>query len=204
MKTNLSMALLVGALFQTGCTLTWAPPPSEFERWKKPGVSTQYVKAALLECGYPFPDANIDQLIKEWGASWVSSVLLADRCMENQGFVAEQQKDGTTARCKRKLHPESARYNTSEQIQALERACNPSTPVPAPSVEKRLGSPFCKTYPRSNLCQPMVVPDTSFKKSSARPVLVPQYPVIDRVTPQVQKDSNAQMNHLLQGSGSRK
>ena len=204
MNTALRMMLFIGALSQTGCTLTWAPPPSEFERWEKQGESTQYVKAALLECGYPFPDANIDQLIKTWGGDWDSSAVLTDRCMEKEGFVTKQRKDGTTERCKRKLALESAKYNTPEQIQALEHACNPNTPVPAPSVEKRLGSPFCKTYPRSTLCQPVVVPDASFEKSSVRPVLVPQYPVIDRVTPQVQKDSNAQMNQLLQSSGSRK
>ncbi len=201
MKTNLRVALLIGALFQTGCTLTWAPPPYTFERWKKQGVSTQYIKAALLECGYPFPDANIDQLIKEWGVTWNAKVILTKRCMEKEGFVSD---DGSAYSCQQDLSAESKKYRTAEQIQALEHACNPNTPVPAPSVEKRLGSPFCKTYPRSNLCQPVVVPDTSLEKSSARPVLVPQYPVIDRVTPQVQKDSNAQMNQLLQSSGSRK
>jgi hypothetical protein len=201
MNTALRMMLFIGALFQTGCTLTWAPPPYAFERWKKKGVSTQYTKATLLECGYPFPDANIDQLIKEWGGIWNAKAILTKRCMEKEGFVSE---DGSRYSCQQDLAEQSKKYRTPEQIQALEHACNPSTPVPAPSIEKRLNSPFCKTYPRSSLCQPVVVPDASFEKSSVRPVLVPQYPVIDRVAPQVQKDSNAQMNQLLQSSGSPK
>lgn len=206
MRKRFWVIALMGILLQTGC-MSWNPPPYEFERWKKPGASIQQVMASLLECGYPWPDANIDQLIRAWGLDWVPSSILADRCMEAQGY-AEEGQQGTVRRCTRYLHKESSirKYSTAEQIQALEHACDPNTPTPQPSVEKRLSSPYCKVkeyslYPQ---CQPVVVPSSPQKEPSLLPVIVPQYPVVDRVSPQVQKDSDSQMNQLLQGTGGRR
>jgi len=120
--------------------------------------------------------------------------------METQGF-AEQDGQGTVRRCARYLHQDSVlrKHNTAEQIQALEYACDPNTPVPKPSVEKRLNSPYCKVkeYSQYPQCQPVVVPSSQTKGKTSQPVVVPQYPVTDRLTPEVQKDSNAQMNQLV-------
>jgi len=94
---------------------------------------------------------------------------------------------------------ETKKYSTAEQIEALERACDPNTPAPKPSIEKRLNSHYCKVkeYRQYPQCQPVVVPSSQTNGKTSQPVVVPQYPVTDRVTPQVQKDSNAQMNQLL-------
>ncbi len=187
--------------------MTWQPPPYEFERWKRPGASTQQVMATLFECGYPWPDANIDQLRKAWGTNWVPFSILSDRCMETQGF-SEQDGQGTVRRCARYLHQESSyrKYRTAEQLKVLEHACDPNTPPPKPSVEKRLNSPYCKVkeYSKYPQCQPVVVPSSPTEDKVSRPVVVPYYPPVDRVTPQVQQNSNAQMNQLLQETKTQK
>jgi len=117
--------------------------------------------------------------------------------MESQGYVRDY---GSKEQCKQSLSAQSRKYRTTEQIEALERACDPNTPAPKPSVEKRLNSPYCKVkeYSKYPQCQPVVVPSSQTEGKASRPVVVPQYPVIDRVTPQVQKDSSAKMNQLLQ------
>lgn len=117
--------------------------------------------------------------------------------MESQGFVNEH---GSEYSCAQDLATQFRKYRTTEQIEALEHACDPNTPVPKPSVEKRLNSPYCKVkeYSKYPQCQPVVVPSSQTEGKASGPVVIPQYPVTDRLTPQVQQDSNAQMNQLLQ------
>lgn len=206
MNKPLRVILCVGVLMQISCTFRgFQPPPYEFEKWKQPGTSVhaQQVMAALLECGYPWPDSTIDQLIEAWGLNWYPSSVLADRCMESQGFVRSY---GSKAKCEQGLTLEFRKYRTAEQIKALEHACDPNTPTPRPSVEMRLNSPYCKVkeYSKYPQCQPVVVPSSQPEGKISRPVVVPYYPAVDRVTPQVQKDSNAQMNQLLQDTNNRK
>lgn len=206
MKKKYRLIFIAGALLQISCSFRgFRPPPYDFEEWKMPGASVhvQQVMAAMLECGYPWPDANTDQLIQAWGLDWVPSSVLADRCMESQGFIRDF---GSSRKCDHGLAPQFRKYRTPEQLQALEHACDPNTPAPEPSVEKRLNSPYCKVkeYRQYPQCQPVVVPSSQPKGKASKPVVVPQYPVTDRVTPQVQKDSNAQMNQLLQDTNNRK
>jgi len=119
--------------------------------------------------------------------------------MENAGFI-EKYGDSSESECKYYSHKETRKHSAAEQISALEHACDPKTPPPLPSVEKRLNSPYCKVreYSQYPQCQPVVVPSSRTDSDTLRPVVVPKYPAIDRVTPQVQIDSNTQMNQLLQ------
>jgi len=116
--------------------------------------------------------------------------------MESQGYVNEI---GSKYSCKQGLAPQSRKYRTAKQIQALEHACDPNTTVPKPSVEKRLNSPYCKveSYSKFPECQPVVVPSSQSDGKASQPVVVPQHPLTNRLTPQVQKKSNEQMNQLL-------
>jgi len=116
--------------------------------------------------------------------------------MESQGYVNNQ---GSRYSCEQGLATQFRKYRTAAQIEALEHACDPNTPVHKPSVEMRLNSPYCrvKEYSQYPQCQPVVVPSSQTKGKTSQPVVVPQYPVTDRLTPQVQKDSNTQMNQLL-------
>lgn len=202
MKPRLKIALFLSALIQAGC-VSWQPPPEDFEQWKKPGVSIQDVMASLMECGYPSPSTKWFDSQKYWGQTWAASAVLAKRCMESQGYKNES---GSKYSCEQSLAPQFRKYNTAEQIQALEHACDPSTPVPKPSVERRLNSPYCKveSYSKFPECQPVVVPSSQSEGKTSQSVVVPQYPVTDRLTPQVQKDSNTQMNQLLQETKTQK
>lgn len=203
MSKRLSTALLASLLLQTGCMIPLGlqPPPDAYEQWKKMGTSVhvQQVMAGLLECGFPWPWQRTNDLQSAWGPLWEASAVLADRCMESQDFVRDY---GSKAQCQQGLAVQFRKYRSAAQIEALERACNPTTPIPQPSVEKRLNSPFCQKYHESTLCQSVMVPNSQSEGRTLGPVTIPQYPVVDRVEPQVQKNSNVQMNQLLRGTGS--
>jgi len=157
----------------------------------------------LLECGYPWPSTKQFDSNKYWGEAFEAEYVLADRCMESQGYVSEYS---SYAQCTQGLTENFKQHKTQKQIQAIEYACDPETPAPKPSVEKRLNSPYCKTewaskYPQ---CQLDFNPDTSSNNRHSEKVTIPSYSATDRITSQVQKDSNTQMNQLLQGTEKKK
>lgn len=160
MKNSTSLALLfLSAIFLSGCRSAFQPPPASFERWKKEGASVQHVIAALLECGYPWPGSSVGDWQKAYGATWESSLILAKRCVEKQGFI-EKYNNGSAAECKYYSSEQTKKYQTEEQNFAIAKACHPDTPATVPSVERRLSSRYCKTEWASKFleCQPMVVP----------------------------------------------
>ena len=156
---NRLLILVFAAFFMlSGCRSAFQPPPDDFEIWRKSKpVHIQQVMAALLECGYPWPSAKYFRTYEYWGSTAMASVILVKRCMEKQGFSSHY---GSSYFCTQSLAENFRKYSTEEQIVAIQHACDPDTPPPEPSVEKRLNSPYCKTewarkYPQ---CQPVVVP----------------------------------------------
>jgi hypothetical protein len=189
----------------TGCRSAFQPPPASFERWIKYDASVQQIMASLLECGYPWPGPTAKQWLLAVGVTWEASKIMGQKCMEEQGF-SEKYGEGSLSECKYYLSAEIIKYYTTEQIDAIQSACDPETPAPKPSVEKRLNSPYCKTewaskYPQ---CQLDFNPDTSSNNRHSEKVTIPSYSATDRITSQVQKDSNTQMNQLLQGTEKKK
>ena len=158
MKGSNFYVVMVIIFSLTGCRSAFQPPPDDFEVWRreKP-VHIQVVMAALLECGYPWPSSSDFNTYQYWGSTAMASVILVKRCMEKQAFSSNY---GSRYFCRQGLAEQFRQYKTIEQLKAIEHACDPNTPPPEPSVEKRLNSPYCKTewarkYPQ---CQPVVVP----------------------------------------------
>ena len=184
----------------TGCRSFFEPPAASFERWTRPGAASHQVMASLMECGYPSPSATVNEWISADGTIWQASRLQAARCMEGQGFT-EKFGEGSQGECKYYSFAETRKYFNAEQLEALDRACVPKSPVRQPSVEKRLNSPYCKnkTYSAYPQCHPIVPPDVKLEtRAASRFERVPEYPVPNELTHKVQEDGIEQMNKMRQ------
>lgn len=158
MSNQLRILAAVVFFMLAGCRSAFQPPPEDFEMWQKSKpVHIQQVMAALLECGYPWPSTKNFRTYEYWGGNDEASIIMVERCMEKQGYSSHY---GSRYSCRQGLAEQFRQYKTIEQLKAIEHACDPNTPPPEPSIEKRLSSPYCKTewarkYPQ---CQPVVVP----------------------------------------------
>lgn len=182
----------------TGCSTFFEPPPAAFERWTKPGTSSYQVMASLMECGYPAPSATILEWISAEGTTWEASRLQATRCMEAQEY-SQRYGEGFKHECKYYSHAETRKYFKAEQLEALDRACAPDTPVRQPSVEKRLNNPYCtrKAYREYPQCQPIVPPDLKSEiRAPSRPRILPEYPMPNELEERVQKENTDRMNKM--------
>ena len=87
-----------------------------------------------LECGSNYP-GDINEF-HNLPTNDMNKLILTEKCMQESGFL---NKDlGVCVRLK------SQNYS----------ACNSNVEIPKRSVETRLNSPYCKTYPESNYCAP--------------------------------------------------
>lgn len=191
------IALLLGL---TGCRSFFEPPPASFERWTRAGATSHQVMASLMECGYPAPSATVNEWLSADGTIWQASRLEAAKCMEAQGFT-EKFGEGSQGECKYYSSAETRKYFNVEQLEALDRACAPGSPVRQPSVEKRLNGPYCKNeaYRQYPQCQPIVSSDLKVETRAARrSENVRENPVPNDLTQKVQKDNNEQMNKMRQ------
>lgn len=189
------IALLIGL---AGCRSAFQPPPAAFERWTKPGASSHQVMASLMECGFPSPGPNIDEWRAAFGATWRAPKLLAERCMEAQGFI-EKYGEGSKSECRYYSFADTRKYFTPEQIETLDQACAQSAPVPIPNVEKRLNSFYCtrKAYREYPQCQSIVPPDLkSETRAPSRPEYLPEYPMPNELAERVQKENIDRMNKM--------
>lgn len=118
----------------TGC-FTQVRQKYAYESWRKPGVSDDEVKRAIMECGYPGPfggESPMDQ----------NSLALSNRCMIKNGFIQTVYLELTHGKTFCEKHPEIP-------------ACHlPLDQIPDRDVAKRLNSPFCKEFPQATVCQP--------------------------------------------------
>jgi hypothetical protein len=133
-----------------------------------------------------FPEANLNEDI------------LVTRCMENSGFL-----NGRAYRlC-------NGRTENGKHVPNNLPACQPDAVIPKRSVENRLNSLYCQYYSKVAMCQPIYDPHAPQSSASSQSVSVtssvaPSTDPATKLQNQVQKDSNAQMNQLLQGAGGRK
>jgi len=193
-------AVLVTIVILTGCiTRLDKPPPPGWTYYAGNGATQREIESAYLECGFPVPGdfSNFTrELLAQLGVESIHKqyAALAQKyyCMKNSGFPVGKLRD-----------PCQPGYTSTGQL--VERdytACKAGAVIPKRSVENRISSPFCKVYSTAPLCQTNYDPTSPIPLTRTRPTVGPsrgpQYPVADRVTPQVQKDSNAQMNQLLQ------
>lgn len=171
------------------------PPPAWWIGFSGDGGREADIRAALLECGSNVPGDSVEFsaadgkgfLLPQQG---LNEIVLVQRCMRNAGFP--YVRDSCT------------RWKDLP-------ACSPDAVIPVRSVANRLNSPFCQLVPRAQICQPDYAPSKGDLSPPINPNPIPKSisiaPSTDpaiKLQNQVQKDSNAQMNQLLQGTGGRK
>ena len=137
------------ALFLFGCStymehVVYKPAPATYQEWSKSGVSILDIKKALLECGKPAPDTNIEIYEKVFNISrydeiaYMNRLQFEDICLERAGY----------------------KYNGSyetKKICSLEKyknlpACQPDAAIPVARVERRLNSWYCKVKTDYDYC----------------------------------------------------
>ncbi len=184
--------LLLGS---SGCTNMDRVAPMSWTYYLDSGMSESEIRLALLECGSNVP-GDEREFYKPGGIGFLlpglptNEFMLVVKCMKNAGFSNSQF--GNTCN-----HPNAKNLP----------ACSPDAVIPVRSVANRLNSPFCQLVPKAKICQPDYVPSAVQTGTQANPKAISIAPSIDPATKlqnQVQKDSNAQMNQLLQGEGGRK
>lgn len=166
-------------------------PPAWWIGFSGNGESESHIRMALLECGSNVPGDSVEFsapggkgfLLPQQG---LNELILVQRCMRDAGFPHSRDS------CNRwKDLP----------------ACKPDAVILKRSVENRINSPFCKIYPQIKICQPDYDPSRDEPNKQVSPISIPIATSIDpaiKLQNQVQKDSNTQMNQLLQGVGGRK
>lgn len=190
---HIAIFLIFFGLF--GCTPFggFKPIPMSWTYYLGNGVSEAEIRMALLECGSNVPGEFVEFSPPD-GKGFLmpqqrlNEIILVEKCMQNAGFAYSGDK-GTCNRWKDLP------------------ACKPDAVIPTRSVANRINSPFCQIYPKIKICQPdydssIVEPNKQInsKQISVAPSIDPA----TKLQNQVQKDSNVQMNQLLQGVGVRK
>mgnify|MGYP000045851237 FL=1 len=188
------MFLLLGL---SGCTNMDRVAPMSWTYYLGNGKSESEIRLALLECGSNVP-GDAREFYKPGGNGFLlpglptNKFMLVVKCMQNAGFTNSEFKNECN-------HPNAKNLP----------ACSPDAVIPVRSVANRLNSPFCQLVPRAKICQPdydpsKVEPNTQKTPNPKSISIAPSIDPAIKLQNQVQKDSNAQMNQLLQGTGGRK
>ena len=126
------------------------PPPKWWTYFEGNGASEEEIRIALLECGSDVPGNSFEfsqlpeEFLRDDGRDDPTSVA---QCMVNSGF----RFNGRTPLCARPIDT-----RTGLPVPPFP-ACMPGW-VPTPRrVENRLNSAYCKMYPKTRWCQPVVV-----------------------------------------------
>jgi len=149
MRILLSYFLALGL---SGCV--WnidKPPPAWWSYFAGNGASENEIRLALLECGSSVPGDPIEFPAPGGGFipnGGLNEIVFVKHCMMNAGFPFDGRRDT----CKGWTDT-----MTGKHIPADFPACKPDAVIPKRSVETRLNSPYCKTFPNNALCQPVVV-----------------------------------------------
>ncbi|MBB3342374.1 hypothetical protein [Luteimonas sp. RC10] len=121
----LPAVILLTTISLSACTgrLPFQPPLAAFQAWQKPGASRLDTKKALLECGMPHPHTAS---LPPNDVRTPDQQAEAENCLLAAGYTMTEQSPGWCA-----LQPELP-------------ACQPGVEPLAPSVERRLGSHYCR------------------------------------------------------------
>jgi hypothetical protein len=199
---GLTSIALCGML--TGCPGPLNVPSVWVDSFTRNGATESEVRAALLECGSSVPGSSLEYRTRE-GQEFPPSFdvyesIWVGKCMKNSGFSYNDDRTcaGGTDKNGKLVIPAPCKSDAVALI-------------PKRNIETRLNSPYCKTYPKTKICQRDYYPtkdDTSpliNANPSVKPMsIVPSTDPAIRLQNQVQHQSNQQMNQLLQGDGVRK
>ncbi len=169
--------LILISLLTTACTPFggFKPPPPYWQSFSAPNASSVTVIAALMECGNVYVrDFQDTSLPKGYFAA-------AEVCMQNSGFKIE---GGGVCKTWAKNDPE----------------CQPDAVIPTRSVERRLNNPFCKKYPKHNLCQVVVIEPSPEPAKPVLPQPKSQYE-LERERNRMEQQRMQQQNDWLKRKG---
>ena len=144
--------LIFTLLVLNGCTNIDRAAPMSWTYYLGGGASESEIRLALLECSSNVP-GDEREFYKPGGNGFLfppmrSDYMLMVRCMQNAGFVDSEFKNACN-------HP-----NAKDLA-----ACKPDAVIPTRSVGNRLSSAYCKTYPETRLCQPLVVSEAEWNET---------------------------------------
>lgn len=192
------------------CGLAGCPGPVRIQTawvdsFTSNGATRDEIRTALLECGSSIPGRDMEFVMpggNRFPDTDSNKLVSVAKCMEISGFPNKYPYELCTGWTKNGKH-----------VPNNLPACQPDAVIPKRSVENRLNSLYCQYYPKVPMCLPAYdprVPQTQFSSpASSQSVSVtssvaPSTDPATKLQNQVQKDSNAQMNQLLQGAGGRK
>lgn len=115
----------------------FAPPPDDWEIWRRAGTDKVTLWKDMLECGYSEP-LTTGKISREGFTS--EKYVATLRCMESLGYAYTQDWRVVPV-CK----APGLRTNSS---------CLPGADVPVPSARLRLEGRYCATFPKSIACTP--------------------------------------------------
>ena len=140
----------------TGCPGPGRQPTAWVDSFASNGASRDEIRKAFLECGASVPGDIVEyrtldgKMLPESGAN---ENILVVKCMERSGFPNNS------------YIPCRGWTENGKHIPNNLPACQPDAVIPKRSVENRLNSPYCKTYPETRLCQPVVVSEAEWNET---------------------------------------
>lgn len=171
-------------------------------------LSTLEARKVMLECGYASPYSATDYTktnTPENNSFNLNALILSSRCLENEGFHYGED---------RVLSISVALGYCNDTRRVNYPACAHDAVIPVRSIEKRLNSPYCKEFPKNQLCQSD--PSALYSLPQASSSITQQKPVEpfdsklnrqmqeQQFQQQVQQQSNSQMSDLLKNTTPKK
>lgn len=108
------------------------PPLPDYKLWRKEGVAELDIRKILMECGAIFPDGDSHMLTQ-------NETAIIQMCTERAGFERIDFKGRPKPLAWCRNWPDLP-------------ACQPGAEIPAPSVERRLNSHYCKMRTSFDFC----------------------------------------------------
>ena len=128
-------AIFYSFFLLTGCTEdAFKPVPDAFFLWTKPEMSLVDSKKALLECGLPTPVGMGEGFSRMTDNEYAAVTV----CMQRLGYTFKYGASRTMCKARQELNL---------------AACQSDAQIPAPSVEMRLNSDYCKRKRGYQFCK---------------------------------------------------
>lgn len=132
--------VILAVIVTAGCLPrnAFAPPPDNWEMWKKPSTEDVVLWKDMLDCGYdsPFSGARVKVDVPRTLSQVAGSMI----CMEQLGYT----------------HSYGGRDIPICRISGWKStdACLLGRDIPTPDPQRRLNGGYCKKYPESRACVP--------------------------------------------------
>lgn len=154
LKRFLLCSLVVCGL--TGCPGPGRQPTAWVDSFASNGASRDEIRKAFLECGASVPGDIVEYLTpdgKMFSELGANEFIFVVKCMDRSGF-----SNGSYIPCR-------GWTENGKQIPNNLPACQPDAVIPKRTVQNRLNSAYCKTYPETRLCQPVVVSEAEWNET---------------------------------------